>query len=45
MENVDYSTAIIWYAIWPTVIYVAYKFIQINVEHLEENLESKSSNK
>ncbi len=41
MENIDYTTAIIWYALWPVVIFLAYKFIRINVEHLEKNLENR----
>ena len=41
METVDYTTALIWYALWPLVIFVAYKFVRMNIEHLEENLENK----
>lgn len=41
METVDYGTAILWYAMWPAVLFVTYKFIRLNVEHLENNLESK----
>lgn len=41
METVDYTTALIWYAMWPVVIFLAYKFVGINIEHLEENLEIK----
>jgi hypothetical protein len=41
METIDYTTAILWYATWPLVIYVSYKFIRVNIEHLEENLENK----
>lgn len=41
METVDSTTALIWYALWPTVIFVAYKFVRMNIEHLEENLENK----
>ena len=26
--------AIIWYAAWPVVIYVTWKFVILNVEHL-----------
>ncbi|CAA6811606.1 MAG: Unknown protein [uncultured Sulfurovum sp.] len=42
MENiVDYSSALLWYASWPVVIFISYKFVLLNIEHLEENLESK----
>jgi len=41
MESVDYTSAIIWYAMWPLVIFLSYKFIRLNIEHLEENLEEK----
>lgn len=41
METIDYTTALIWYAMWPVVIVVAYKFVRMNIEHLEENLETK----
>lgn len=41
MENLDYTSAILWYASWPVVVLIAYKFIRLNIEHLEENLEKK----
>ena len=41
MENLDYTSAILWYVSWPVVILIAYKFIRLNIEHLEENLEKK----
>lgn len=41
METVDYATALTWYAMWPVVIVVAYQFIRMNIEHLEENIETK----
>jgi len=37
----DYMNAIIWYAMWPLVIFLSYKFVRLNIEHLEENLEKK----
>lgn len=41
METLDYTSAILWYASWPVVIYISYKFVMLNIEHLEENLEKK----
>lgn len=41
METADYTTALIWYAMWPLVIFVAYKFVRMNIEHLEKNIENK----
>ncbi len=41
METIDYGTAMIWYSMWPVVIFVAYKFVRINIEHLENNIETK----
>ena len=42
MENVvDYTSAILWYASWPVVIFISYKFVMLNIEHLEENIEKK----
>jgi hypothetical protein len=43
MEAVDYTSAILWYASWPVAIWISYKFIRLNIEHLEENLEDKES--
>jgi len=41
MEAVDYASALMWYAGWPLVIYISYRFVRLNIEHLEENLEKK----
>ena len=41
MEEINYGTALIWYAMWPLVIWLSYKFVRLNIEHLEENLERK----
>jgi len=41
MEEINYTYALLWYASWPVVIYISYKFIMLNIEHLEENLETK----
>lgn len=44
MENVvDYTSALLWYGSWPVVIFISYKFVLLNIEHLEENLEKKDS--
>jgi len=31
----EYLSEIIWYASWPITIFVALKFVQLNVTHLE----------
>lgn len=41
METIDYTSALLWYASWPVVIFISYKFVLLNIEHLEENLETK----
>jgi len=38
MEPVSYTAGIIWYGIWPALIYVSYKFIYLNIEHFENNI-------
>ena len=45
MENLDYTAAMLWYASWPVVIFISYKFVMLNIEHLEENLETKEDQK
>jgi hypothetical protein len=45
MENLDYTAALLWYASWPVVIFISYKFVILNIEHLEENLEIKEEQK
>ena len=45
METIDYTTGMLWYGMWPLVIFVAYKFVLMNVEHLEDNLEEKNEKK
>jgi len=29
----DYTEAIIWYTAWPVLIFVAYKFVMLNLRH------------
>lgn len=41
MEEINYINALLWYSSWPIVIFICYKFIILNIEHLEENLEIK----
>lgn len=41
MEVINYTSALLWYASWPLVIFISYKFIMLNIEHLEENIETK----
>jgi len=28
--------AIIWYAVWPVVIYVSWKFVMLNIKHFSK---------
>jgi hypothetical protein len=41
MEVINYASAMLWYALWPVIIWISYKFIVTNIEHLEENIETK----
>jgi len=29
----DYTDAIIWYLSWPVLIYIAYRFVWLNIRH------------
>ncbi len=29
----SYTEALFWYASWPLVIYIAYKFVRLNLKH------------
>lgn len=42
MEEISYINGILWYLVWPLTIYISYKFIRVNIEHLENNLEKKT---
>ncbi|MDQ7047007.1 MAG: hypothetical protein Q9M39_05090 [Sulfurovum sp.] len=42
METINYTSALLWYASWPIVIFISYKFVLLNIEHLEDNLEKKN---
>lgn len=39
----EYFGELIWYLSWPVVVFVALKFVQLNIKHLEnmEKLEQK----
>lgn len=41
MEEISYINGLLWYLLWPLVIYVSYKFTKMNIDHLENNLEDK----
>jgi len=32
----EYLTAILWYASWPIIIYIAYKFVLINISKFKD---------
>ncbi len=38
METISYMDGMYWFASWPVLIYVAYKFVSMNLEHFEENI-------
>ena len=42
MEAINYTSAILWFSLWPVVIYISYRFVLTNITHLEENLEEKN---
>lgn len=41
MEEISYTSGLLWFALWPLVIYFSYRFAVTNITHLEENLEQK----
>jgi len=43
MEEINYLNGFLWYSLWPITIYVSYKFIRINIEHLENNIENNNT--
>ncbi len=38
METISYTAGMMWYLSWPVLIYVTYKFVSMNLEHFEENI-------
>ncbi|MEA1918640.1 MAG: hypothetical protein U9N52_02265 [Campylobacterota bacterium] len=41
MEEISYISGVVWFSLWPLVIYLSYRFAVTNITHLEENLEKK----
>lgn len=41
MEEVSYFFGLLWFALWPIVIYISYRFTVTNITFMEENLEKK----
>jgi hypothetical protein len=41
MQEISYTSGLLWFALWPFVIYLSYRFALTNITHLEENLEKK----
>jgi hypothetical protein len=39
----EYLSELVWYASWPIVVFIALKFVQLNVKHLE-NMEKLEKN-
>jgi len=39
----EYLSELVWYASWPVVVFIALKFVQLNVKHLE-NMEKLEKN-
>jgi uncharacterized membrane protein len=39
----EYISELIWYGSWPVVVFIALKFVQLNIKHLDnmERLEQK----
>ncbi len=35
MEEISYTAGMIWFTMWPVLIYVSYRFIKLNIEHFE----------
>lgn len=32
----DYTTSLIWLAVWPLLIYIGYKFTVLNIKHFNK---------
>jgi len=39
----EYTDAILWYASWPILIYLAYKFVLLNLKQLEKIEKNRNS--
>ncbi|MFP4331910.1 MAG: hypothetical protein ACLFQJ_01295 [Campylobacterales bacterium] len=33
---IDYTSSIMWLIAWPLIIYISYKFIRLNISHLQK---------
>jgi hypothetical protein len=33
---IDYTSSLAWLAAWPVVIYLSYKFVRLNINHLKK---------
>jgi hypothetical protein len=40
----EYLAELVWYTSWPVVVFIALKFVQLNVKHFE-NMEKLEENK
>jgi len=38
MEPISYTSGMIWYFSWPVLIYITYKFVSLNIDHFDKNL-------
>ncbi len=36
MQDISYTSAIIWYILWPIVVYIGYKFACLNINKIEK---------
>lgn len=41
MEMINYTSGVLWLMTWPALIYVAYRFIVLNITHFEEYIKDK----
>jgi len=41
MEVVNYTSGLLWLCSWPILIYIAYHFCSLNMNHFEEHLKEK----
>jgi len=39
----EYLAELVWYGSWPVVVFIALKFVQLNIKHLE-NMEKLEEN-
>lgn len=41
MEPINYTSGMLWLGALPLLVYIAYKFIALNISHFEENIKDK----